>query len=114
MVIPKQGIALMKATVRRERVVIWTGLNVVFTIAGLLQIWLQRRSSRPVIIDTAAVALTTDVTPLLQDPWVESLRWRNMSYLTKEDVYGDGPIPHRMWLKLDRYKDGFALAKKGG
>jgi hypothetical protein len=83
-----------------------------FTTASILHIFLQRQSSRPTIIDTAAVAITTDASRLLNDETVAGLNWRNMSYVTKEDVVGDGLEPERILLKLERNGDAITLAKK--
>jgi hypothetical protein len=103
--------------VKISRVWVWFALNLVFTISGILHLVLQRESSRPVVIDTAAVALTTDVSHLLEDAKIgKALKWKSMSYLTKKDAFGENPndlqARERILLKLDRRDDGFVLAKK--
>jgi hypothetical protein len=96
-----------------ERVCLWFLLNILFTIAGILHILLQRQSSRPPIIDTAAVAITTDASRLLDDEKVKDLKWRNMSYVTSEDVFGPKEGSGEMiLLKLEQDGDGFSLVKK--
>jgi hypothetical protein len=68
-----------------------------------------------VVIDTAAVALTTDVSKLLNDKDIKKLNWRNMSYITKHDTiaYDEHNQPaERILLKLERGENGFVLARK--
>jgi hypothetical protein len=107
----KRSETILRASIKKERVYVWLALNVLFTTAGVLHIILQQRNSRPVVIDTAAVAITTDASRLLAKT-VDRLRWRSLSYVTKEDVCGfreDGSRPEeRILLKLERHGDGFS------
>jgi hypothetical protein len=107
----KRPETILRASIKKERVYVWLALNVLFTTAGVLHIILQQRNSRPVVIDTAAVAITTDASRLLAKT-VDRLRWRSLSYVTKEDVCGfreDGSRPEeRILLQLERHGDGFS------
>jgi hypothetical protein len=80
---------VMWARVKRERVYAWLGLNMLLTLSGIIHLWFERKGSRTTIADTAA-ALITDASSLLEDTDIAPLNWRNMSYLTKEDVFVKG------------------------
>ncbi|KAI5791286.1 hypothetical protein FPQ18DRAFT_409307 [Pyronema domesticum] len=119
----KKEITLVQAHVKVERVWIWFGINLLFTLSGVLHMVLQQSSSRPVVIDTAAVAITTDISRLLDDEGVgKELGWKNMSYVTKEDVFGakrELEYPNlqareRILLKLEEQEDGFVVTRKDG
>ncbi|KAI5800464.1 hypothetical protein FPQ18DRAFT_301090 [Pyronema domesticum] len=106
---------MMRARIKKQRLYAWLALNLLFTISGILHLLLERLSSRPIIVDTAAAALTTDVSRLLADPQIAKLKWRNMSYVTKEDVFGSEKelcSDNRIRLKLERLGDGFGLSRK--
>lgn len=110
-----RDLPFVHASVKLERVYLWLILNMSFTISGILHIILQRQSFRPSVIDTAAVAITTDVSRLLDDERVKKLDWRNMSYVTKEDISDSGngvERKRRILLKLESSGDGFAVARK--
>jgi hypothetical protein len=110
-----RDLPFVHASVKPERVYLWLILNMSFALSGILHIILQRQSSRPPVIDTAAVVITTDVSRLLDDERVEKSDWRNMSYVTKEDVSGPGKgaeRKRRILLKLESSGDGFAVARK--
>ncbi|KAI5813976.1 hypothetical protein BZA77DRAFT_372817 [Pyronema omphalodes] len=105
--------------INQTLIFLWLFTNLLFTLSGVLHIILQSTCSHPVIIDPAAVALTTDVSKLLADPDVEKLQWRNMSYVTKKDVSVDTDRSRRadsgrILLKLERGEDGFFLKRKNG
>lgn len=105
----------LKASVIPTRLYSWLALNLLFTVSGILHIILQQSSSRPVVIDTAAVALTTDVLKLLNDNDIKNLNWRNMSYITKHDTitYDEHKkSAERILLKLESGDNGFVLARK--
>lgn len=54
--------------------------------------------------------MTTDALHLLNDKDVNSLKWRNMSYVTKEDLLVD--VDLGLLLALERRGDEFVLDKK--
>jgi hypothetical protein len=89
LLIYKKEVTLIQAHVKAKRVWIWFGINLLFTLSGLLYMVLQQTSSWPVVIDTAAIVITTDISRLLDDEDIEKeLGWRNISYVTKEDAFG--------------------------
>jgi hypothetical protein len=52
---------------------------------------------------------------LLDEGDVKALQWRNMSYVTKHDVFGDNSrSERRIKLKLKRIAGGYGLARKEG
>lgn len=105
----------LQANIKTSRVYIWLAFNLMFTLFGILHIILQSRSSHPVVIDTAAVALTTDVSKLLDDDDVKKLKWKNICFVTNRDAstYDERNKPtERILLKLERGENGFALARK--
>jgi hypothetical protein len=106
----------LRANIKTSRIYIWLALNLMFTLSGILHIILQSRSSRPVVIDTATVALTTDVSKLLlNDNDIKKLHWNNMSYVTNQDAstYDERNKPaERILLKLERGENGFTLTRK--
>jgi hypothetical protein len=114
--LPLVFVACLQANINKPRLFIWLSLNLLFTFTGILHFLLQRKSSRPVIIDTAAAAaLTTDVSKLLNDEGVRKLNWGKMSYLTKEDSFTAGEkggSKDRILLKPERGESGFVLARK--
>lgn len=101
----------MWATVNKARVYTWLALNVLYTIPSLIHIFFESRNPRPTIVDTAAVAVTTDVSKLVADKDVAELKWRNMSYVTKEDAFGLRK-DNRILLKLQLQGSGFGLENK--
>jgi hypothetical protein len=110
----RRPIALLQASVKVERVYTWLAFNLLFTISGIMQWVLQMKSKRPVVIDTAAVAIMTDASQLLNHDKVgRELKWRNMSYVTKQDAFSSSQRSEdRILLKLERCGDGFAMNKK--
>jgi hypothetical protein len=112
----KQEVSLVRASVQKERVWIWFALNLLSTLFGALHLILQQNSSRPVVIDTAAVAIMTDASQLLNDEKVgKRLGWKNMSYVTKEDAFAeaeDNMAGKRILLKMETRNNGFVVVKK--
>jgi hypothetical protein len=108
-------IPFLEGTVNKTRVFSWLVFNLLFTASGILDIILQSTSSRPVIIDTAAVALTTAMSALRQDEDVAQLNWRNMSSVSRKDAFTfdekKKPV-ERILLKLEKGEEGFVLARK--
>jgi len=97
-------IQIVVASVRPERVYAWLAINLLFTISGVLQWLLQQKCERPVVIDTAAVAITTDASQLLtKESKGKELGWRSMSYVTKPDAFDDGGA--RIGLQLEHHKE---------
>jgi hypothetical protein len=106
---------MMRVRIKKQRLYAWLALNLLFTISGILHLLFERLSSRPIIVDTTAAALTSDVSRLLADPHIAKLKWRNMSYVTKEDVFGSEKelrLDNRIRLKRERLGDGFGLSRK--
>lgn len=64
---------------------------------------LQINCNRPVVIDTAAVAITTDASKLYGEKSMgKELEWKNMAYVTKVDAFGKNKKSEdRIYLKLE-------------
>jgi hypothetical protein len=112
-------VSALEVKISQTPLFLWLFTNLLFPLSGVLHIILQSTCSRPVIIDTATVALTTDVSKLLADPDVKKLQWRNMSYVTKQDAFMDTDQPKTadsgtILLKLGRGEDWFLLKRKNG
>ncbi|KAF8245488.1 hypothetical protein K440DRAFT_634182 [Wilcoxina mikolae CBS 423.85] len=98
----RQQVTILIATVKEARVYAWLGINLLFTISGLLQWMLQIRCKRPVVIDTAAVAITTDASLLYEKSKGEALEWRKLCYVTKVDAFDtEKKTEHRIHLTLN-------------
>ncbi|KAI5789171.1 hypothetical protein FPQ18DRAFT_306981 [Pyronema domesticum] len=113
----KVSVHVFEANIIYNRLFFWLLINLLFTLSGIMHIILQSTCSRPVIMDTAAVALTTDVSKLLFDPDVKSRQWRKMSYFTKQNSRMDKdqqkPVDsEKILLKLERGEDGVQLTRK--
>src|SRR6266568_1216861 len=59
------AVSTSKAKVSSGRVLLWLLLNLIFTVSGLLFLFLQTRCSQPVIVDASMAALPLDTSDVL-------------------------------------------------
>ena len=76
------AVSTSKANVSLGRVLLWLLLNLMFTLSGLLFLFLQTRCSQPVIVDASMAALLLDTSDVLH---VRNRALCNFSRLVKDD-----------------------------
>lgn len=76
------AVSTSKANVSSGRVLLWLLLNLMFTLSGLLFLFLQSRCSQPVIVDASMAALLLDTSDVLH---MRNRALCNFSRLVKDD-----------------------------
>ena len=74
----------LQAVVSRPRVIAWYCAQVLVLVSAVLLSVLQRRSSRPISIDTGVVALLVDASPIL-NKYDATQELSRISYVTRRD-----------------------------
>ena len=75
-------VLMSQAHVVHWRVYVWFALNILLTLSGVLFIFVQRRSQKPLVVDTAVAALLLDTSRVLVN---DQRGLCDLSRLTEED-----------------------------
>lgn len=108
----------LKAVVPHRRVNLWFIAQLLITVSALLLWCLQRKSQRPIVIDTGAAALMTNVKPVLEkcNDYEELSK---LSYVKASDCHGKKlQLVHRYTIGKgflgDDTHEKFEIVAEGG